>query len=1413
MKHLFTRLFSWLFIFSLTGNAYAQTILLNLANGGSVCGGSEFRLPFITSGSFGTGNVFKVQISENFGAYSDLPGTFTASPAVVRLPVSTRPWAEYRLRVVASAPQVSSNDSPVLRLVNPPKAELLGNNRGREYANPGVEAQLRIDLSGGAPYTVTLQDSTRFTQDYAYGATSTVHHLVVPYQTTVYSLARVENACGTGTVSGTTTVLVNKVPFVITQLSTRQICAGNTLGISFSTAAPLPADASFRLELNSTENNGGVSLPVSGNSSPVQVTLPTTLPAGGYRLTLRSDNAEVGATFQSSNSWNNGISVQRPASAKLGGSPQIRFGETAYLSLETSGSGPVEVLFSDGTAHTSFSTPSYSTFNTIGVRPSASQFYTIQSVSNVCGPGTSESAAYVTVLPGIRIDSLSVYNVCLGTPFTVHFSSSPGTASPNSLKLRLGYWTNASGNLENPLIIEAESISNGQAVFRLPSVMNSGDYSLQLEDGQGLSPVFTRRLTPIKRPELRLSNYPETRDGPQSVSLNYSIEGGGQQVEFTLSNGQKFIRPDAWSSTFSVFVSQTTSFSVTAVRNECGEGTASGIATITIRPTDQQRLILGSPAETQCVGGKVSLVFAATGNYAADNQFQVEITDRFGSFVGTVLATTRADGSVEVSLPREKGYYRLRVNATNPVVRSNEVGVSVYNDIPKVTLSASTSGSGWDATGERIEVMAGESVTLTVTIGGSGPFRYELSDGTKGQVSSLFTVSLRPTRSMSYSLVSMSNQCGVTTTANTVQIEVVPFQLQTGTPPVQACAGEQIRVPYRVRGNMPADARLFVQVSTDGRVYTDLPTSGFSSPLTATLPDDLPSGGYRVRVVAQHPGGIAVGRPFPFDEFNTERMTVHRVPRVTLAASDGKDNVLIKANTSIELTLTFNDVGPFSGTLNGRINWSVGSNERTRNLLVTPTDDITYRVQSVVGQCGYGTGSGSVQVRLRPSLVSVQVADGYRVCRKNKMTVSYQTAGDYGPDNVFRFLLSVPQRNGSTQEVVLGENSAKSGIMSFDVPNNLPLGWNLLTLQASNEPETTIKTSFLLQDVPAAELSGSSTAYPGQSVSMIIRQSGGGLTDYTLSDGSKGQLSGTSEELLTVQPTVTTTYRLVSLRNGCGTAEGKGEATVTILPGDGRRITTTVANARYRWPRFFMCAGSPVQVEFSTQGTFGEGNRFRVQISDSTGTNFRDTGAEGATSPLSFTLANTVPPGKHYRLRVVASSPTLEGAATTIPYWVEPIVSGTLSMLNPGRIVRGDTVRLSIALTGTPPWSLEITDLSGPFRLFNVHESPFVLRLNPEATNAYRLSNVSNNLCGTGTVQGQAVVTVLDCLEMTTVKAGAWDDPTIWACGRVPAVTDAVIIRHTVNVPNDLQTTIKTLRIELGATMSLGANARVEVLQ
>jgi predicted secreted protein len=89
-----------------------------------------------------------------------------------------------------------------------------------------------------------------------------------------------------------------------------------------------------------------------------------------------------------------------------------------------------------------------------------------------------------------------------------------------------------------------------------------------------------------------------------------------------------------------------------------------------------------------------------------------------------------------------------------------------------------------------------------------------------------------------------------------------------------------------------------------------------------------------------------------------------------------------------------------------------------------------------------------------------------------------------------------------------------------------------------------------------------------------------------------------------------------------------------------------------------------------------------------------------------------------------------------------------------GTVCAGTSSTLSIALTGTPPWSVTYTDGTMPVTQSNVQTSPYVFSVTPASSKTYSLTAVANATCA-GTVSGSAPVTVNTPPAIGTQPAGA----------------------------------------------------------
>lgn len=171
----------------------------NLASA-TVCAGSTVPVSFTTTGTPVAGNVYTVQLSDATGSnFAAVTTTGTSSPLSAVIPAGTAPGAGYQVRVVSSNPAVVGSPSAAFTVPAPATALLSGG----ATIPVGGSASLSVQLTGTAPWTVTLSNSVAYT-----ASASPLAISVTPAAPTTYTVASVTDACGAGTGSGSATVTV-----------------------------------------------------------------------------------------------------------------------------------------------------------------------------------------------------------------------------------------------------------------------------------------------------------------------------------------------------------------------------------------------------------------------------------------------------------------------------------------------------------------------------------------------------------------------------------------------------------------------------------------------------------------------------------------------------------------------------------------------------------------------------------------------------------------------------------------------------------------------------------------------------------------------------------------------------------------------------------------------------------------------------------------------------------------------------------------------------------------------------------------------------------------------------------------------------------------------------------------------------
>ncbi|WP_288428157.1 hypothetical protein [uncultured Spirosoma sp.] len=176
----------------------------------TVCTGSTIDVPFITNGTFTTGNTFVVEIA--VAGDSTTRQYRTISTGVVQGPViQAKIPANYaqglyfvRVRALNSNyPIVGTRSPTVLNVRSLPTASI---SASRSVVYKGEPVQLLFTFSGDAPWSATYRDRT---------GNRTISSPTNPYSTTItadssttYKLLSVTNVCGEGRIDGVDSVRI-----------------------------------------------------------------------------------------------------------------------------------------------------------------------------------------------------------------------------------------------------------------------------------------------------------------------------------------------------------------------------------------------------------------------------------------------------------------------------------------------------------------------------------------------------------------------------------------------------------------------------------------------------------------------------------------------------------------------------------------------------------------------------------------------------------------------------------------------------------------------------------------------------------------------------------------------------------------------------------------------------------------------------------------------------------------------------------------------------------------------------------------------------------------------------------------------------------------------------------------------------
>lgn len=267
-----------------------------------------------------------------------------------------------------------------------------------------------------------------------------------------------------------------------------------------------------------------------------------------------------------------------------------------------------------------------------------------------------------------------------------------------------------------------------------------------------------------------------------SISGNSTIDLGGTtsvRIDFTSDGPWKYILSDGKTGETStqnldvqVRPSVTTTYRITEVSNACGKGFPLGSAIVTVKvPT----ITTGNPSVAEaCAGKTFQVLFQKSGDFPAANQFRVQIAPQSADTMFYSIPSAVNGSTITATFPdtTKGGNYVVRV-----VSEGADPAFTVKGSVSQIPITAKPLAVATISGSQTIVI--GESAQLSVTLTSTGPWSFNLNNGTTDSLinagSSPYTVVVAPAKTTTYKISSVSNVCGNGRVEGTARVQVDPI--------------------------------------------------------------------------------------------------------------------------------------------------------------------------------------------------------------------------------------------------------------------------------------------------------------------------------------------------------------------------------------------------------------------------------------------------------------------------------------------------------------------------------------------------------------------------------------------------------------------------------------------------------------
>lgn len=565
------------------------------------CTGTNFTVPF--QANFSPNSNFRVELSDAVGSFA-LPtniGIGTISPITVQIPNNISTGTGYKIRIISDSPTATSGTSSTLIINQRTTATISGSTT----INEGESTNLTISFTGQGPWTYSITGGTSQTT-----SNNPVIIAVLPIITTTYSITSISNpACGEGSSSGSATITVNPVPLRLISCfpfngnanDGKGLNNGTVNGASLTTDRFGNANSAYYFDGNLSYINASTTQLQNDNFSVSLWFSPAAhINSLQYLFAIQNSNTTYSSLvieldnffFYSSNSStdtypNNSLNPNNWYFVTCTRENQVLkiylngvLVKTKSISnLNIAITNPQLYIGSISGAPGNF----YGKIDDIQFYKGALSLQQIQVLYN-----SNDGCFDASTIKILSLQSLSSSTFCKGQSIGIPFSSSNAT---NPIKVQL---SDVNGSFSSPTEIGSGSSSPISAQISANQSIGT-NYKIRLVSSDS-SPIISNVISNISvnAPVTATLTGDATINEGQSTNLTINFTGSAPYT-YTITGGTS---QTTSSNPLPISVSPlvNTTYSITSLSNTCGNGTGSGIATITVNPVST-RLITCIPVQ------------------------------------------------------------------------------------------------------------------------------------------------------------------------------------------------------------------------------------------------------------------------------------------------------------------------------------------------------------------------------------------------------------------------------------------------------------------------------------------------------------------------------------------------------------------------------------------------------------------------------------------------------------------------------------------------------------------------------------------------------------------------------------------------------------------------------------------------